>query len=297
MSTQSTTYVPAPVRTPVEPPRPAGRAFLAGTPPEEAPIKEWVDQFNRDGYLFIKNVLPPDVVAVLKRDLDDTIKKCGPSNASKNVELQSRMFETSQANVKLFDLEPIVTFAEQAIAPDCHVMHNNGFISPPGGGIAVWHQDDSPHMLVTHGEPPTNIVLPCLLFTANYYLTDVDTVAQGPTQVVPGSHLFGAMPPYSGFVPPASKRDSLLGTKYEDKVVSCLGPAGSVVIFNNQVWHRGAPNTSDRSRYMAQVSYARRIIGHKYFPFMNYQMPEHVYKDANPRLKRLLGFLPSGAYG
>jgi hypothetical protein len=30
---------------------------------------------------------------------------------------------------------------------------------------------------------------------------------------------------------------------------------------------------------------------------MNYQMPEHVYADANPRLKRLLGFLPKGPYG
>ena len=46
-----------------------------------------------------------------------------------------------------------------------------------------------------------------------------------------------------------------------------------------------------------QVTYARRIIGHKYYPFMNYQMPEHVYQDADPRLKRLLGFLPHGAYG
>jgi ectoine hydroxylase-related dioxygenase (phytanoyl-CoA dioxygenase family) len=72
----------------------------------------------------------------------------------------------------------------------------------------------------------------------------------------------------------------LAGTKYEERIVSCLGPAGSVVIFNNQVWHRGAPNTSDRVRAMTQVSYARRIIGHRYYPFMNYQMPEHVYKDA-----------------
>jgi len=48
---------------------------------------------------------------------------------------------------------------------------------------------------------------------------------------------------------------------------------------------------------MTQVTYARRMIGHKYHPFMNYVMPQHVYQDANPRLKRLLGFLPSGAYG
>jgi hypothetical protein len=30
---------------------------------------------------------------------------------------------------------------------------------------------------------------------------------------------------------------------------------------------------------------------------MNYQMPEHIYRDAGPRQKRLLGFLERGAYG
>jgi hypothetical protein len=30
---------------------------------------------------------------------------------------------------------------------------------------------------------------------------------------------------------------------------------------------------------------------------MNYQMPEYCYENANPRLKRLLGFLSHGAYG
>ena len=76
-----------------------------------------------------------------------------------------------------------------------------------------------------------------------------------------------------------------------------LGRAGSVIMFNNQVWHRGGPNQSDRTRYITQITYARRIIGHKYFPFMNYEMPEHVFADADERKKRLLGFLPSGAYG
>jgi ectoine hydroxylase-related dioxygenase (phytanoyl-CoA dioxygenase family) len=105
-------------------------------------------------------------------------------------------------------------------------------------------------------------------------------------QVVPGSHLFGRR------CPPA-----LEGTEWEERIVTCAGPAGSVTMFNCQVWHRGAPNTSDRCRYMAQCTYARRLVGHKYYPFMNYQMPEHVYGNANPRLKRLLGFLPHGAYG
>jgi ectoine hydroxylase-related dioxygenase (phytanoyl-CoA dioxygenase family) len=250
-----------------------------------APLDEWVETFHRDGYLVLHDVLPPALVAQLKDDLDAALETSADYK-NEALELRSRMFEVSPANLSLFDLEPIVSFAEKLIAPDCHVIHNNSFRTPRGGGISSWHQDDAPHFLVTHGEPPTNIRLPVLLFTANYYLTDVTEDAYGPTQVVPGSHLFGASPP-----------QQFEGTKWEHSRVSCLGKAGSVVMFNNQVWHRGGPNTSDCVRYMTQISYARRLVGHKYYPFMNYQMPEHVYRDAGPRLKRLLGFLPTGAYG
>ena len=41
-------------------------------------------------------------------------------------------------------------------------------------------------------------------------------------------------------------------------------------MFSCQTWHRGAPNQSDRTRYVTQVSYAHRTIGHRYYPFMNY---------------------------
>jgi len=257
---------------------PAGKVV----PPEQ--IADWVEQFHRDGFLFLPNVLSPEHVAELKADLDRAILERGKIGGG--IELCERMFEVSDANLRLFDLEPIVSFAEALIDGPCHVVHNNSFKSVIGGGITGWHQDDPPHMLVTEGEPPTNIRLPILLFTCNYYLTDVPSVEYGPMQVIPGSHVFGRRCP-----------GSLDQTEWQDRMVSTCGPAGSVTMFNCQVWHRGAPNTSDRIRYMAQCSYGRRLIGHKYFPFMNYQMDERIYKDANPRLKRLLGFLPHGAYG
>jgi ectoine hydroxylase-related dioxygenase (phytanoyl-CoA dioxygenase family) len=259
---------------------------LAHTVLHRSQIDAWVEQFHRDGFLFIPNVLPPDMTAELRVDLDRVATE-EMINYRSRIELRPRMFETSRANLRLFDLEPIVTFAETLIGHVTHVINNNSFRSPTGGGgIGAWHQDDPPHYLVTHGEPPTNVRLPVLVFTVNYYLTDVDRLEHGPTQVIRGSHLFGTQcPPF------------LNGEKYADRLVTCLAPAGSVVMVNSQVWHRGAPNTSDRVRYITQVTYGRRIIGHKYFPFMNYTMPEHVYKDADERLRRLLGFLPRGAYG
>ena len=259
--------------------------YLAHRPASAENIAAWVEQFDRDGFLFLPNVLPPSVVAQLREDLDQALVENPPSPGGV-IELQHRMFERSRTNLSLFAMEPIASFAEALVAPDCHVIHNNSFRTPIGGGLSGWHQDDAPHFLVTDGAPPTNIRLPVLLFTANYYLTDVERVEHGPTQVIPGSHLFGASPP-----------KDLERSPYRRQIFSPLGPAGSVVMFNNQVWHRGGPNTSDRVRYMTQVSYARRLVGHKYFPFMNYTMPEHVYRGADERLRRLLGFLPHGAYG
>jgi ectoine hydroxylase-related dioxygenase (phytanoyl-CoA dioxygenase family) len=259
--------------------------YLAHQKTDGTQIAAWVEQFHRDGYLHLKNVLRPNAVAALKEDLDRALTDQPPSPGS-SIELHHRMFERSETNLSLFDMEPIVSFAEALISSDCHVIHNNSFRSPPGGGLSTWHQDDAPHYLVTDGEPPTNVRLPVLFFTANYNLTDLDEVEHGPTQVLPASHLLGASAP-----------STLEGTGHEDKVVSCLGPAGSVTMFNNQVWHRGSPNLSQRVRYMTQVTYARRIVGHKYYPFMNYVMPERIFRDADERRKRLLGFLPHGAYG
>ena len=260
---------------------------LAGVQQSAEQIAQWVEKFHRDGYLLVKNVLPPDWCAQLRADLDRALadNPNGLNNCGERTKLAHRLFETSEASLRLFDLEPIVSFAEELVAPNCHVIHNNSFQTPPGGGISTWHQDDSPHYVVTDGKPPTNVHLPVLFFTANYYLTDVDTPAHGGTEVIPGTHLLGKSPV------------EIEGSEWEDKIVHNSAPAGSVVMFNNQVWHRGGPNRSDRTRYIIQVTYARRVVGHKYYPFMNYQMPPHVYENANPRLKRLLGFLDHGAYG
>ncbi|MEM7533073.1 MAG: phytanoyl-CoA dioxygenase family protein [Chloroflexota bacterium] len=262
--------------------------YLANQDVSDAQIQAWVETFHQQGYLFLQNVLPPDWCAELRADLDWALahNPNGLNNHNANVILAHRLFETSNANVRLFEVEPIVRLAEALVGETCHVIHNNSFKTPHGYGIDGWHQDDAPHYLVMEGEPPTNIRLPVLFFTANYYLTDVTVLEHGGTEVVPKSHLFGKPCP-----------SVLEGTEWQDQVQYNLGNAGSVVLFNNQVWHRGGPNRSDRTRYITQVTYARRMIGHKYYPFMNYQMPEHVYADANPRLKRLLGFLPHGAYG
>ena len=198
----------------------------------DAPIAAWVEQFHRDGFLFLPSVLPLDHIAELKADLDRAYPERG--KAGGGIEICERMFEVSNANLRLFDFEPIVSFAEALIDGPCHVIHNNSFRSPSGGGITTWHQDDSAHYLVTHGEPPTNVRLPVLVFTCNYLLTDAPAIDYGPMQVVPGSHLFGRKCP-----------PNLEGTEWEDRLVAVRDVPG-------EQDHAGA-GTEDRRPRRGQV--------------------------------------------
>jgi ectoine hydroxylase-related dioxygenase (phytanoyl-CoA dioxygenase family) len=277
--------------------------YLTDHKPTTEQLNEWIEYFHTNGFLVIENVLTPEQCELLRNDLDEKLKETEGKDYDKSKKIMKRMFEHSQHNLNLFALEPIVTFAEHLIggangidysindgipsANIIHVIHNNSFKIPSEtDGLAKnkWHQDDTPHIISLDGKPLTNIRLNVLAFTVNYYLTDVLFEENGPTQVIPGSHLFGKF--CDGDI-----------SGYEDQIYSCLGAMGSAVCFNNQVWHRGSRNSSSITRYITQITYAKRLVGHKYAPFMNYQMPSHCYEGADERLKQFLGFLPNGAYG
>ena len=54
--------------------------YLANTPPDPNQIQEWVEEFHRDGYLFLKNVLPPTLTAHLRADLDRALVQAAIRN-------------------------------------------------------------------------------------------------------------------------------------------------------------------------------------------------------------------------
>src|SRR4051794_38636802 len=81
-------------------------------------VNQWVEQFHRDGFLVLHDVLPPELIPTLKSDLDRALNYA-PKHGTM-LELQARMFEISKANLAIFELEPIVSFAEKLVQYDCH---------------------------------------------------------------------------------------------------------------------------------------------------------------------------------
>jgi len=95
----------------------------------------------------------------------------------------------------------------------------------------------------------------------------------GATRVVPGSHNSGFNMPPEGFKVEHEKQ--------------ALCPAGSVIIFNGQLWHGGGENKSNSDRHA--------LFGHyRVGPMMRFQcdphylFPEDNFKLLNKRQKALL---------
>nr|BFE90700.1 hypothetical protein GCM10020185_12360 [Pseudomonas brassicacearum subsp. brassicacearum] len=99
-----------------------------------------------------------------------------------------------------------------------------------------------------------------------------------PTQVIAGSHKAGRAPVKGE-------------TQWQGRSAQpVLCRAGDVLILRSELWHAGSDNrTADRTRYMLQVHYGRRMVAQKFSPYLHWQFNPVVLAAATPRQRRLLG--------
>ena len=263
-----------------------------GTPFGKAEMAHKVEEFYREGWLHLGNVLTGPEVKILREGMirkyrDKRLYEDEEGDHIRGVSLM-RMFEYHQSFRDLMVREPMASLAEAILGGDCHMMAMNALRTGQGEGITGWHVDMGPFFPCPDEIPrhDPRLRIPCYAFNALYPLTDIDSIENGSTQVVPGSH-------YSGRSPNRREEPEFEGRGPH----SILAKAGDAYIFHNQLWHRGALNVSGRDRYIATVAYSQRFVAQRFYPFLNYRMPDHVLKGADDRLLRLLGKHAKGAYG
>ena len=245
-------------------------------------------QFQRDGFLLIPQVLSADEVRDLKAKIDRVFEDERYVGNRYNDMVAVRLFETDPLFEAMLTREPIIGLVESILGPSCHLIAENVVRNRPGEAIDQFHADDQVILPIASGmeRHDPRLSMPVFLLTVQIMLTDVPSEEYGPTQYVPGSH-------YSGRHPNDVHHPDFEGRK----PVSILCKAGDIYLHNGQCWHRGAPNTSDRTRYLFQLAYGQRWVSQRFYPFVNYQMPQHVIDNADERRKRVLGFHDKGAYG
>lgn len=261
--------------------------------------------FHRYGFIVMDQALSPTVVAALTSDIERLdLAAATTTGKQKNRQKQPPhhmnkcFFENSAAMVDVVSSSAIVDLVQSIIADvpggrgntlQAHLIHNNAFVIAPGGrGQAPkWHTDDALQSIILppHRSLPDDVKLPVLAVTCMCWLSNCETPENGPTFVVPGSHRFG---------------QEVDATFAEERGMPMCGRAGTVVIINNQLWHRGCANTSDVPRVCMQMTFGRRFVGHKFKTIMNYHLPASVERKvknhASEQVQMRFGYLQGGAY-
>ncbi len=279
----------------------ADTPILAGEPFSPQKTQEIVEQFFRDGYVHIPGVLTPGEISAL-RDKTDELLDDPKLQARYNPNLgdaryvQVRDHKTSgeelpfilRNSIELDQIfrdmlvrEPIFSLAEAAVGRDSKFCGQNVIRNLPGLSIDQWHCDGHeayfplPDDIKRH-DP--RVRMPVMWFTMQMALSDIESIEHGPTQYVPGSH-------YSGRTPNDQENPEFEG----NGPVSVFCKAGDIYLQDPMCWHRGAPNTSDRTRYLFQSQYAARWAYVRFNLFNRVPVAEDALRTASDKLLNLLG--------
>ena len=209
-----------------------------------------VDEFYREGSVLIPNVLSADEVDALRAKTDHYAAIAEPGSRHYSLAANAFVLRYCHELDPLFSAmmthAPILQVVHAVLGADAKFNAMNVIRNGPGQAISRWHVDD----LLEFPLPPeiarfdARIRMPVLWMTVQVALSDIDSLEHGPTQFVPTSH-------YSGRKP----NETLEFEGHGPQSLFCK--AGDIYLTNHQTWHRGAPNLSERVRYLMQIQYAK----------------------------------------
>ena len=222
-------------------------------------------QLQDEGYTIIRGALSQREIAKLAESVSDVYNRYPPDGRgpfpTQWEYFRYEMLNRSAVCQQTAAHRSILDVIEPLLGEDCHVIANTAWRNPPTNGESYdavgWHIDAGPHIPLGKGmEWPAEIPHPVFAIGVHIYLKDC-RLEDGPTGVIPGSHVSGVIPPRDKIL------DDSMNWKGNDEV-ALVAQAGDVGFFVSDVWHRRMPTQAgDQGRFFLQIHYGRRDIAQR----------------------------------
>ena len=233
-------------------------------------------QFQREGYVVLPDLIPAPRVSALIDALDALEARLGQGYARTAFEGRRTVrLNNLLAHDPIFEavvLEPtLLALAESLLDPGLLLSSLCSLTLGPGQEAQPLHEDTQ--------QIPLPRPHPTLAVNAVWALSDF-TEENGATHVVPGSHRLDHPPPYGGDAP----------------TVAATMRAGSVMLFDSALWHRGGANRTQARRYALSCYYCAGWLRQQ--ENLQLGIPRDRAQLFSQRLQELLGYsLYKGQYG
>ncbi len=226
-----------------------------------------VEQYQREGYLVLRGVLPPDALPPLRDEADRLMALFGRDAERYPARIEwerNNLLASEQAGMErvIRKLEPILDFSptfaglafEEAVSgPAMDIFHgavelfeDKINLKLPGGSRYPWHQDWN-----CCWRAHTDELITCFI-----YLDHADAT-NGCLQVIPGSHLGKPMLPFKE----GSKFEIDPAYVDQSKIVPVPLAAGDMIVFDPYLLHHSDRNTSNTPRRTIIYTYNPARLG------------------------------------
>ena len=214
--------------------------------------------YEKNGFLFLKNVFNKKEVAELKREAD-RIENSDPTDEevvsepdSKEIRSVFRVHDKSDVFARLMSDDRLVAIAEHFLDDDVYIHQSRVNFKPPFKGREFFWHSDFETWHTEDGMPRMRALSMSITLTDN-------SAHNGPLMLIPGSHK--QFVSCVGETPDQNYKSSLkiqeIGTPDQDNlsqmvdengIVAPVGPAGSVLIFDCNTMHGSGTNITPYPR-------------------------------------------------
>ena len=238
--------------------------------------------FERDGFIVVDDALSAAELADCARVVDDLSRKEREAKSlapAERVDMRD-IVGRHPLLLELVDWPTTTPKVWGVLGWNIAIYHTLYMEAPPevpaGSplGQLGWHRDTG----VMNRDIETN-PQPMMSVKVAFFISDCSEPGRANFWAVPGSHLHG----------PVMRPDD--GTQPEG-AVPIMVRAGAALLFDRRLWHASSPNSSQITRKVLFYGY-----GYRWLRPRDDQTVEHLFAQADPIRRQLLGHAPTGNYG
>ena len=239
-------------------------------------MDEWLASFERDGFVVLPEIIPRSRVLALTEALLRVEAEHGFGYAKTSFEgLKTVRINNLLVHDELFwtvPLQPeVLGLAERLLDRELLLSSLCSLTLGPGQEAQPLHEDTQQIPLP---RPRAPLAINAIWALSNF------TSDNGATHIVPGSHKQPSSPPYGA----------------EIETVQATMEAGSVMLFDSALWHKGGANTTSMRRYALSCYYCAGWLRQQ--ENLQLGIPADVARRLPRRLQELCGYsIYKGQYG
>jgi len=246
------------------------------------PMPKLLERLRADGYLILPSVLPAAQVQAIRSALQPWLRGDKPGRNDFEGYHSERVYALLAKSPVFADLatHPLVLdVCEAVLGPHFMLSACLAINTHPGETVQPLHFDDSFYR-VPRPRPAYGI--------SAFWTIDDFTAENGPTEIIPGSHLWGDDVPVGTALHTVFEQGGLGGPEKHPDLQPVIVPAGSLMLSMGTLWHRGGANNSAAPRLLITPQYC--VAWGRQMESMLLSVPPATVARYPERVQQLLGY-------